>query len=96
MDGMVKVRSEYLREEAALLSEECEQALAQYQETVERFMALAIKFETKGMERLCIIAKEELDAMIQDINHTQVDTEEVLSDHAYLYERGLGKIQMAF
>jgi len=42
------------------------------------------------------IAKEELDAMIQDINHTQVDTEEVLSDHAYLYERGLGKIQMAF
>ena len=47
MDGMVKVRSEYLREEAALLSEECEQALAQYQETVERFMALAIKFETK-------------------------------------------------
>lgn len=41
-------------------------------------------------------AKEELDAMIQDINHTQVDTEEVLSDHAYLYERGLGKIQMAF
>ena len=96
MDGMVKVRSEYLREEAALLSEECEQALAQYQETVERFMALAIKFETKGTERLCIIAKEELDAMIQDINHTQVDTEEVLSDHAYLYERGLGKIQMAF
>ena len=42
------------------------------------------------------IAKEELDAMIQDINHTQVDTEEVLSDHAYLYERALGKIQMAF
>ena len=42
------------------------------------------------------IAKEELDAMIQDINHTQVDTEEVLSDHSYLYERGLGKIQMAF
>ena len=42
------------------------------------------------------IAKEELDAMIQDINHTQVDTEEVLSDHAHLYERGLGKIQMAF
>ena len=59
MDGMVKVRSEYLREEAALLSEECEQALAQYQETVERFMALAITFErTKWFaERLFQIAE---------------------------------------
>ena len=36
MDGMVKVRSEYLREEAALLSEECEQAFAEYYEQAER------------------------------------------------------------
>lgn len=42
------------------------------------------------------IVKVELDMMIQDINRTQVEEEEVLSDHAYLYERRDGKIRMAF
>lgn len=46
--------------------------------------------KSKGMK------KEELDIMIQDINGTQVETEEVLSDHAYLYERRTGRIQMTF
>ncbi len=32
------------------------------------------------------ITCEELDEMIQDINATQIDAEEVLSGHAYLYE----------
>lgn len=33
------------------------------------------------------ISREEIDGMVKDINETQVDTEEVLSDHVYLYER---------
>lgn len=36
----------------------------------------------------------ELDEMIKDINKTQVDAEEVLSDHAYLYERSSGKLKI--
>ena len=34
----------------------------------------------------------ELDEMIQDINETQLDSEEVLSGHAYLYERSTGRL----
>lgn len=30
---------------------------------------------------------EEMDAMVEEINETQVDEEEILSNHAYLYER---------
>lgn len=38
------------------------------------------------------ITCEELDEMIQDINATQVDAEEVLSGHAYLYEHRTGRL----
>lgn len=37
--------------------------------------------ESKGME------PEEMDAMVVEINATQVDEEEILSNHAYLYKR---------
>lgn len=40
------------------------------------------------------VTSEELDEMIQDINDTQVDAEEVLSGHAYLYEHGTGKLRV--
>lgn len=40
------------------------------------------------------ITCEELDEMIQDINETQVDAEEVLSNHAYLYERSSGRLRI--
>ena len=35
----------------------------------------------------------ELDEMIREINITQVEEEEVLSSHAYLYERRMGKLR---
>ena len=38
------------------------------------------------------ITCEELDDMIKDINETQVDAEEVLSNHAYLYEHSTGRL----
>lgn len=38
------------------------------------------------------ISCRELDEMIRNINDTQVDAEEVLSGHAYLYERSLGRL----
>ena len=90
MDGMVKVRSEYLREEAALLSEECEQALAQYQETVERFMALAIKFETKG-----IIAKEELEAAGWPFERTKWFAERLFQIAEYYEQAERGNVDAA-
>lgn len=37
---------------------------------------------------------EELDDMVRDINETQVAEEEVLSDHAYLFERNTGKLRI--
>lgn len=40
------------------------------------------------------ITCEELDEMIRDINETQVDAEEVLSDHAYLYEHSSGRLRI--
>lgn len=40
------------------------------------------------------VTPEELDEMIQDINETQVDAEEVLSGHAYLYEHSTGKLRI--
>lgn len=40
------------------------------------------------------ITCEELDEMIQDINETQVDAEEVLSNHAYLYEHSSGRLHI--
>ena len=33
---------------------------------------------------------KELDALVKSVNETTVSREEVLSDHAYLYERGRG------
>ena len=95
MDGMVKVRSEYLREEAALLSEECEQALAQYQETVERFMALAIKFETKGMHLLCTIANEELEAAGWPFERTKWFAERLFQIAEYYEQAERGNVDAA-
>nr|WP_294495088.1 DUF5688 family protein [uncultured Mediterraneibacter sp.] len=40
------------------------------------------------------ISCEELDEMVKDINETQVEPEEVLSNHAYLYERGSGRLRI--
>lgn len=37
----------------------------------------------------------EMDAMVKDINETQVAEEDVLSDHAYFYERRNGTLRMA-
>ena len=39
------------------------------------------------------ISAAELDEMIREINITQVDDEEVLSDHAYLYELKAGYLR---
>ena len=39
------------------------------------------------------ISFAELDEMIRDINETQVDDEEVLSDHAYLYDIRTGSLK---
>lgn len=38
------------------------------------------------------ISPEEIDEMIRDINDTQVEEEEVLSNHVYLYERCTGRL----
>ena len=35
---------------------------------------------------------EELSAMVKEINETQVEAEEVLSDHAYYYDRTRGEL----
>ena len=37
-------------------------------------------------------AKDDLDAIIREINETQVDPEEVLSNQAYYYDRKEGKL----
>lgn len=95
MEGMVKVRLEYLREEAAALSKECEQALAQYQETVERFTALAMKFETKGMERLCVIAKEELEAAGRPFERTKWFAERLFQIAEYYEQAERGNVDAA-
>ena len=95
MEGMVKVHSEYLREEAAVLSEECQQALTQYQETVERFMALAMKFETNGMERLCGIAKEELEAARWPFERTKWFAERLFQIAEYYEQAERGNVDAA-
>lgn len=95
MDGMVKVRSESLREEAAVLSKECEQALAQYQETVERFMTLGMKFQTKGMERLCVIAKEELEAAERPFERTKWFAERLFQIAEYYEQAERGNVDAA-
>lgn len=95
MEGMVKVHSEYLREEAAVLSEECQQALTQYQETVERFMALAMKFETKGLERLCGIAKEELEAARWPFERTKWFAERLFQIAEYYEQAERGNVDVA-
>ncbi len=51
---------------------------------------LIIVPKSKGMP------KQELDEMIQEINQTQLEPEEILSDHAYYYERSSGQIRMFF
>ena len=40
------------------------------------------------------VEKEELSAMVAEINRTQVEAEEVLSDHAYYYDRKKGRLFM--
>lgn len=40
------------------------------------------------------ISCSELDEMVRDINRTQVAEEEILSDHAYLYERRTGRLRI--
>ena len=40
------------------------------------------------------VEKEELSAMVAEINRTQVEAEEVLSDHAYYYNRKKGRLFM--
>ena len=37
-------------------------------------------------------SKEELSEMVAEINRTQVEAEEVLSDHAYYYDRKQEKL----
>lgn len=44
--------------------------------------------ESKGME------PDEMDAMVMDINETQVEEEEILSNHAYIYERKARRLTM--
>lgn len=44
--------------------------------------------ESKGME------PESMDAMVAEINETQVDEEEILSNHAYLYKREARRLTM--
>ncbi len=95
MDGMVKVRSESLREEAAALSKECEQAFTEYQETVERFMALAMKFETKGMKRLCVITKEELEAARWPFERTKWFAERLFQIAEYYEQAERGNVDAA-
>lgn len=91
----MKVRSESLREEAAVLSKECEQMFAQYQETVERFMVLAMKFQTKGMERLCIIAKEELEAAKWPFERTKWFAERLFQIAEYYEQAERGNVDAA-
>ena len=38
--------------------------------------------------------REELGSMIEEINETQVEAEEVLSDRAYYYDRESGKLAL--
>ena len=38
--------------------------------------------------------REELRSMIEEINETQVEAEEVLSDRAYYYDRESGKLAL--
>ncbi|EOS71969.1 hypothetical protein C818_00116 [Lachnospiraceae bacterium MD308] len=40
------------------------------------------------------VEKEDLSAMVAEINRTQVEAEEVLSDHAYYYDRKKGRLFM--
>lgn len=40
------------------------------------------------------VEKEDLSAMVAEINRTQVEAEEVLSDHAYYYDRKKGRLYM--
>lgn len=40
------------------------------------------------------VEKEDLSAMVAEINRTQVEAEEVLSDHAYYYDRKKGQLYM--
>lgn len=95
MDGMVKVRSESLREEAAVLSKECEQALARYRETVERFGTLGMKFETKGMERLCGIAEEKLEAAERLFERTKWFAERLFQIAEYYEQAERGNVDAA-
>lgn len=95
MDGMVKVRSESLREEAVVLSKECELALVQYQETVEQFMVLGMKFETKGMERLCVIAEDELEAAKRPFERTKWFAERLFQIAEYYEQAERGNVDAA-
>ena len=38
--------------------------------------------------------KEMLSGMVEEINHTQVDAEEVLSDQAYFYDRAHKRLSL--
>ena len=40
------------------------------------------------------VQKEELSVMVAEINRTQVDEEEILSDNAYYYDRETGRLCM--
>ena len=44
--------------------------------------------ESKGM------APDEMDAMVAEINETHVEEEELLSNHAYIYERKARRLTM--
>ena len=55
---------------------------------------------TRSVHEMIIIAEsaapgqEELSDLVTEINTTQVDAEEVLSNHAYYYDRKKRKLQM--
>ena len=41
-----------------------------------------------------ILVCSKLDEMVREINITQVEEEDVLSNHVYLYDRGSGKLRV--
>ena len=58
-------------------------------------MALAIKFETKGMERLCTIAKEELEAAGWPFERTKWFAERLFQIAEYYEQAERGNVDAA-